>query len=103
MTGKRSLPLAIVNNDNLKKLGKSYENNEVTLQPNSKILFYTDGLIETRNRDNEYFDDRMIFKVFLDAKDLPSKDFINNLYRNLINFNGGTVFEDDICIICLDI
>ncbi|PKL39739.1 MAG: hypothetical protein CVV44_05825 [Spirochaetae bacterium HGW-Spirochaetae-1] len=105
LNGKRSMPLAIVDNGSLEKMNKRYCNNEAVLEKNSKVLFYTDGLTETTryNDTSLYFDDEVLEGVLLRQKGEHCRDFVDNIMKDLVQFRGSESFEDDICLICLDV
>jgi serine phosphatase RsbU (regulator of sigma subunit) len=105
LKGSKSKPLAIMSNEQLIEKNQSYSNTEVYLEKSSKLLLYTDGLVETtsKNDKNLYFEDAGMYQLLADLQKLPCGDFIKNIYRNLIQFSGNENFEDDICMICVDI
>jgi serine phosphatase RsbU (regulator of sigma subunit) len=73
-----------------------YEKKEITLVPGESVLFYTDGIIEARNEDMEFFgNDRLA-------------DFINNaqgppwgkaLLGSVRHWQGNTPASDDLTIL----
>jgi len=100
----KGLPIGIFSNEEMKGVNSYYENQLITLEPHSKILFYTDGLTEARKVDRpkemfeQYFND-----IALKNFQLNCQDFIKSIYNELIEFHGSESFDDDICLICLDI
>ncbi len=109
-TVNRSLPLAILNNESLKNMNKEYKDNTIILEKNSKILFYTDGLIETVNihkkminEKTQDFEKQILLNIRRKLYKLPAKEFIKNLINELIDFRGSQDFDDDVCAICLDV
>lgn len=104
LEGNNRLPLAVVDNETLIRLGKTYQNSVRNLEDCNKILMYTDGLIETRSKyNNKEFFYESIENILLDISKLPCEDFVNQLYGNLVNFQGQETFEDDICVVCIDL
>ncbi len=105
LKGSKSKPLAILNNDQLIEKNQSYSNSEVFLEKDSKLLLYTDGLIETTSKKdpNLLFENAGLYNILADSQKLLCRDFITNIYNKLIKFNGSENFEDDICMICIDI
>lgn len=104
LQGNKTMPLAVMKNSFLIK-NKEYKNAEVTLPAGSKVLLYTDGFTECRpsNRRNITFEDNNINGLFKENLHHPCGVFINNLYLKLIDFRGNELFEDDVCLICLDV
>ncbi len=100
----RSLPLGVYTAQELKGFDKVYINHTEKLPVESKLLFYTDGLTEARsqNMENAFFEERM-YKILPHLADGNCRDFIQSLYKELVIFRGSENFEDDVCIVCLDI
>jgi len=104
LTKSRSIPLAVMGNTELVETGREFTNSTEIIPLNSKILFYTDGLVDVkclRQRDVN-FGDRFKERLMRLEK-FTSKDFAENLYIELIEFRGSESFDDDICIVCVDI
>ncbi len=100
----RSTPLAMFHNNIMAGKNKSYQNFEINLPSNSKLLFYTDGLTETRPiNDNIFFEDSIMTRIFMKHRNNPSRLFIYKLFQSLVAFRGKDFFEDDICLVCLDV
>ena len=81
-----------------------YVTYEETLPAGSKLLFYTDGFTEARSpQRDEFFEYGSMLDVFQTNRKAPCDSFINKLYEELVTFREGDSFEDDICLICLDV
>ena len=100
----RSLPLGVYTAQELKGFDKVYINHTEKLPAESKILFYTDGLTEARSQNMEsgFFEERM-YKILPRLADRNCRDFIHSLYKELVIFRGSENFEDDVCLVCVDI
>ena len=105
LPGTIQMPIAMWDEDEISEMDKIYENNEMVLPENSKLLLYTDGMTEVRKAENknEFLNKKMIFDLCLQNKELDSKQFLYKLFRELISFRESYIFDDDICIICVDI
>jgi len=105
LTGKKSMALAIMNNEELALYNKACSNTAVILEKGSKLLFYTDGLTETvsANNRNWYFEHSLVNGLLNKYSGNSTKDFISNIYRELVEFHGSDSFEDDICMICMEV
>ncbi len=100
----RSVPLAIMKNEDLISAGKLYTNSRAILPVSSKLILYTDGLVEARNIDQHDYDfGHLMNERLLRLRALNCKDFVETLYGELISFRGSESFDDDICLICVDI
>jgi serine phosphatase RsbU (regulator of sigma subunit) len=103
--GTRSIPLAIFDNKSLSTGNKIRSNNSIRFESGDKILFYTDGLTEavSRYNHNRYFEDDLVNTLIRKYSNNPPKEFIRNIYDELVQFHGSDLFDDDICMICMDI
>jgi len=104
VNGAKSVPLAIFSNDELVRYEKEFTNDEFIMDEKSKFLLFTDGLIEnmgyckvTRELENKAFKQYLI-----DISYLSSRRYLDALYRKLIECKGSELFDDDICVICMD-
>lgn len=108
---KKSIPLAVFNNDSLAKVDKIFFSVEVPVKSGDKVFFYTDGLLEARKRDihghlvgkGEFFEEKKFLEVLDRIKDYSCADFIDTLKKELIDYQGGSEFEDDVCLICYEV
>jgi serine phosphatase RsbU (regulator of sigma subunit) len=105
LQGGKNTAIAMFPSSFLARSNKTYQNFEEKLPTKSKLLLYTDGLIEARNAvlPKDFFEYDGMLDVFRDASHLDSAAFIDRVYARLVNFRGGDTFEDDICMICLDV
>jgi len=79
-----------------------FGNLTVDLEKNDRLLFYTDGLIESRNSENKLFNSMMTdFMQSIGSMDLDI--FLGKLYEEAIRFSENNRLEDDICLIGVDI
>lgn len=101
---QNQVPLAFVDNEELRKRDSSYRNYRVALPAGSKLVLYTDGLVEVRQKggDGLFFKD-VINDKMLRLREQHPRDFVANLFQELVDFREGEDFDDDICLICVDI
>lgn len=108
----RSIALAIFSREDLKLYNQTYANKTIKLSKGDKILFYTDGLVEAIPENDHKtkkpseilsFEDEVLPKVLSDIKRLPPKEFNRKLLKALEDFRGSSVFDDDVCLICLEV
>ncbi|MBN2078126.1 MAG: PP2C family protein-serine/threonine phosphatase [Spirochaetes bacterium] len=105
LAGFRSLPIAGMDNGTLREAGKSYRNNVTDLFPASKLLLYTDGLTEAISigGGGPDFEGSAMMEAIARNRHGSSRDFVAGLYEDLVAFRGSDSFDDDVCIICVDI
>jgi serine phosphatase RsbU (regulator of sigma subunit) len=101
--------LAIINNKELMDMKKIFINETIVLEKGSKLVLYTDGLTEAENINNDTmsgiinFESTLLEGSFRTHFAKSSELFIQGVYKDLIDFRGGDNFEDDVCIICMDV
>ena len=97
--------LAMFPNTVLLKTGKAYVNFQETLPSRSKLLFVTDGFLETApsHAPALFFENTGMCESFKEFSGERCDAFINKLYARLVAFRGSDSFEDDVCLICLDV
>jgi hypothetical protein len=73
---------------------------EQSLQPGDWLLLYTDGLVEARNRDGEYFgEDRLVDLLRREiASGHPAQEVLRRLVHAVIDHQAG-VLQDDATVV----
>ncbi len=83
--------------------GAAYETAEITLHVNDLLFFYTDGLSEAQNEaDEEYGEDRII-EFVINHRHLPPQKIIDNLVKDVAQFDSSDPPRDDTTIIILKV
>ncbi|OHD63349.1 MAG: hypothetical protein A2176_00125 [Spirochaetes bacterium RBG_13_51_14] len=82
--------------------GGTFQEREIQLQRNDKIIFYTDGLTEAENMSGIQFSEPLV-KDLRDYSGLPISDLVSRVYTHLLDFMGGKKFEDDVCIVGIEV
>jgi serine phosphatase RsbU (regulator of sigma subunit)/predicted small lipoprotein YifL len=105
LMGRRSVPLGIFPGRLLSERGRTFCDNTVVLVRGSRVLFYTDGLTEARNEADpyRYFETTGLLPVMMRAHKGDVSHFIEEIYSELVKFKGNEIFEDDVCMICMDV
>jgi serine phosphatase RsbU (regulator of sigma subunit) len=68
-----------------------------------RLIFFTDGIIETRNQQEDMFNDIGLADFLKDHAESPIESFTNELVNCLKEFSGRAWFEDDISLIVFDV
>ncbi len=105
LQGYKTIPLAILHNSCLEERNKIFKNSVFTLSQGSKMLLYTDGFTECQplNGKGLSFEDSNLHELLSSNKHHKSDIFIANIYSRLIAHRGCDSFEDDVCLICVDV
>ena len=76
-----------------------YVHSVADLVPGKRVVFYTDGLTEARNREQDEFDVPGL-KTAMEAHVAdPLPALLDALVRDAVEFTGTPVFEDDVCLL----
>lgn len=84
------------------KKNPEFESKKIQLQRGDKLLLFTDGLIETTNREFITFESIMP-DTLLKHSHRSINDYIKNIYNDCSAFRDGNFFEDDISIIGIEV
>lgn len=79
----------------------NFKTNKLTLQSGDSLLFYTDGITEAVNENNEEFGTDRLFNAFDKCKKLPINEQIYSILNALSLFTGSVPLNDDITLIVL--
>jgi sigma-B regulation protein RsbU (phosphoserine phosphatase) len=71
----------------------------LTLEENSVILSFTDGLADLRNQNGEFFEDHMIESFVLKHASKDVDTFNDELLKEIDGFKGETTYVDDIAVL----
>ncbi|MCX7882604.1 MAG: SpoIIE family protein phosphatase [Brevinematales bacterium] len=93
---KRSQPIGI-------HPSTQYETSTRVVRPGDRILFYTDGLLETENHQGESFEEKRLGEFLEHNASKAPYALLQGLLDDLRTFHGERNLPDDIALICLDI
>ncbi len=82
-----------------------YTNRTTSLQPGDKMLLYSDGILEMRNRDNEQYGEERLLEIILHSNSKP-KQLLLNAKKSAFQFAGIRSvkdLQDDITMALLEI
>ncbi len=105
---RKHIPMAIMGNEELGTRGLDFADDQIVLEPGTKLLIYTDGLTEAvpvvtpPGVEEKDFESAAFRDALMKHRKLPAQEFIGAIYRELESFRGSDRFEDDICMICYD-
>ena len=104
LQGGKNTAIAMFPNNMLARANKKFSNHEDFLESGSKLLLYTDGLVEARPVGGDmFFEYASMEQVFHENYSKPCGLFLEDLMKELMVFRNSEYFDDDICLICMDI
>jgi len=75
-----------------------FEQENKILEPGDKLLLYTDGLIEHRGKQGEFFGFDRLLALVDEFKELSIKQILANIYDALMAFGDKRLSADDISL-----
>jgi serine phosphatase RsbU (regulator of sigma subunit) len=80
--------------------GMAYTSETAVLEPESRLLFYTDGLTEVFQGDEEFGEERLV-DVFSKCPSQKANDILDALWAELKAFAAGGPQSDDMTALAL--
>lgn len=78
-----------------------YQSAVIMLQPGESLLFYTDGVTEAFNKDNEEYKESRLEKILEGKHSLNMNDLITQVFEDVQSFTNGVEQSDDITCLAL--
>jgi serine phosphatase RsbU (regulator of sigma subunit) len=92
LQGDKGLPLAVLDDF-------EYADNEFTLLPGERLLFYTDGISEAEDGAKSQFGLQRLQRFLAGVQqDEPGEALLQSLIREVDTFTDGAVQSDDIAV-----
>lgn len=79
----------------------NFHSTNLFINRNDTLLFYTDGIIEATNENDEQFGTKRLLESFKKCRNLPLNAQINSIIADLKLFIGAKALNDDITIMML--
>lgn len=73
----------------------------VQLEPDSLLVFYTDGIIERQNAEAEQFGIERLKKLVMDYRDLKPREMVQRVFDVVDAFGNRTGWEDDASLLII--
>jgi len=78
-----------------------YQSSVLMLQPGESLLFYTDGVTEAFNKENEEYKEARFENVLAGKNSLNMNDLITQVFEDVQKFTNGVEQSDDITCLAL--
>ena len=78
-----------------------YDCRYVDLVPGDFLLFYTDGLTESRNPAGEQYGAGRLLQLVANSSSMPSGALLDAILADVSSFRGGSPVEDDLTIMVI--
>jgi len=72
------------------------------LEPNDKLLLYTDGVTDIRNREGALLGEKALESAFLELVDQEGQVVLDSLLSKLSDFADAQALEDDMSMVLIE-
>lgn len=84
----------------------SYEQREMKFVPGDRLLLYTDGVVETRDKQGNFYGEDRIETFLKGHSGLPAEDAVDRIIRDVFAWSGrseGVSLDDDLTVVIADL
>jgi len=82
---------------------RKFEQKTVQLRSGDKIIFYTDGITEARNKERELFGIKRLKEIIIRRKHAKPLQLNTSIFRAVRKFIGRKIQKDDMTLITVEI
>jgi serine phosphatase RsbU (regulator of sigma subunit) len=75
----------------------------INLKPGDTIVFFTDGVVEAANQDDEFYGNDQLLQLVMDNIDLDPETLRSKIIESVMEWAGDEPQGDDITLICLKV
>ncbi|MBG7607520.1 MAG: SpoIIE family protein phosphatase [Verrucomicrobia bacterium] len=81
----------------------SYSLQTMDLTETKRLLLFTDGVLEAENKDGEQFMENRLIQLASKDTTAPMSLWLDNIIETVLNFSDGHHFDDDVCLLGIEI
>lgn len=78
-----------------------YEAKNITLNVGDTAVLFTDGITESRNKDNKEFEEEGLIKLIQKHSKLPAQKLLEKIYKEVDSFTSDTDQMDDMTLVII--
>lgn len=78
---------------------RTLKDQTLPISPGDRFVIYTDGLVETMDKDQQLYGNQRFFRKVKETAALESSEMINLIVKNVEEFQGNATTHDDTTII----
>lgn len=80
-----------------------YQETRLKLAPGDKVIFYTDGIVEAMNKQEEMFGFERLLEVVKKARSISADSLLKEVIDRVNEFAGGAAQHDDLTVIVVSV
>lgn len=84
-------------------LDYTFKGKQIKLSGGDKLVLYTDGITDTRNKKGEFLSVKLLKTILLDNGNLPAKEMIEKIMEKVSQFSDGASQDDDRTLLVIDV
>jgi sigma-B regulation protein RsbU (phosphoserine phosphatase) len=81
----------------------SIEEYHIPVSSGDRLIFYTDGLLEIKNKKGEILGEERLFEIFHSSSHLKGQEFCEEVFKKAQEFGKEKDQEDDITLLVAEI
>jgi serine phosphatase RsbU (regulator of sigma subunit) len=78
-----------------------FKNRELNIKAGQAVIFYTDGMVESRNKTGHELGYQGLYEIFLSSYNADAEIYYNNIYETYANWLGDVEAGDDLTVIIM--
>ncbi len=83
-------------------MNSTYKCGEVFLEKGDRLVMFTDGIVETMNKDGDLYDTKRLLEMTVKCAEKTPAEYIECVLLDVNEFSGGAPLHDDRAILCVD-
>ncbi len=97
-------PLGILSSQILASKDSAFKSERISLAGCSRILFFTDGLLEacSEQKGLQFYED-ILYDYLIEHRSETSEALISGIFSDLMEFLEDSVLNDDVCLVSVDL
>lgn len=80
-------------------LGKEFDEHEISLEPGDLIFSYTDGLVDRKTPEGEFYTIDRVAAILEDSADSPMSELYGRIHADATGFDSTEEYRDDIAFV----
>ena len=85
------------------RLGIRLEEHVISLEPKDHLIFYTDGIVEAKNEEDEMFGFERLIEVVQASSSMPTELLLKEILDRVNEFVGPATQHDDMTVIVISV
>jgi len=78
-----------------------YKTQSVSLAPGDTAVLFTDGITESRNKENKQFEEEKLIRFLKKHAKSPAQELMDKIYTEVGTFTSGVEQMDDMTLVVI--